>query len=45
MEYIDLFLKDKKERQRFVENGFETVRKFTWEDAVDKMEEVLLSVC
>lgn len=45
MEYIDLFLKDKKERQRLVENAFETVRKFTWDKAVDKMEEVLLKVC
>ena len=42
---IELFLKDEKERQRLVENAFDTVRKFTWDKAVDKMEEVLLKVC
>jgi len=41
MAKIDFLLKNESARQRLVENGLQTVKKFTWERAADSMEKVL----
>ena len=44
LEKIQLLLTNELLRQQFVSRGFETVKKFTWDGAVTKMEEVLQQV-
>jgi len=41
MNAIEFLLNNEDERLRLVRNGFETVKQFTWDKAVDVMEDVL----
>jgi glycosyltransferase involved in cell wall biosynthesis len=44
LKYIDLLLSDDETRSRLIKAGQETLKRFTWKNAADKMEKVLESI-
>ena len=41
---IELLLKDEGLRQKFVTSGYDTVKKFSWDNSIDKLERALVSL-